>query len=411
MSNKLILFTADFPYGSGETFLETEITYLAKGFDEVLIISSNTLDKQTRNLPDNCSVERIDLQLSQSQKLFSILHIFDPLFWKELKIIRTVYKQKLTKGILATMFISLSRAKKVETYSKQLIENVKPEKKLYFYSYWCDDVAIGFAMIQKQNVGINTFCRVHRWDVYFDQSAVGYLPFRHCIADNIKSIFSISEDALQYMQNVWKVKNKGNLKLSRLGISEQVRIEHTQSSIFTIVSCSNLIPVKRVDLLAKAIMLLDGNFPLRWIHIGDGPERLKIEAIISTVSTTTEIKLMGRMSNTEVFELYKKIEPDIFINVSSSEGVPVSIMEAMSFGIPVIATNVGGNSEIVNEENGSLLPENFKISHLINVVESYKHSPHKRIKAYSTWKVFYNADINYISFVHQINGVILNSIV
>jgi len=407
MSNKLILFTADFPYGSGETFLETEITYLAKGFDEVLIISSNTVDIQTRYLPDNCSVERIDLQLSQSQKIFSILHIFHPLFWKELKVILTVYKQKLTKGILATMFISLCRAKKVETYSKQLIENSNPKKKLFFYSYWCDDVAIGLAMLQKQNVGIKTFCRVHRWDVYFDQSALGYLPLRHFIAENIKSIFSISEDALQYIQNVWKVKNTGNLKLSRLGISEQEKIEHTQNNIFTIVSCSNLIPVKRVDLLAKAIMLLDGNFPLRWSHIGDGPERLKIESIISTVSTSTEIKLLGLMSNSEVFELYKKIEPDIFINVSSSEGVPVSIMEAMSFGIPVIATNVGGNSEIVNEKNGILLNPNatsIEIEHAIRMIAGLTDIERndKMKSALSTWDEIYNAKRNYMHFIETV---------
>jgi glycosyltransferase involved in cell wall biosynthesis len=46
---------------------------------------------------------------------------------------------------------------------------------------------------------------------------------------------------------------------------------------------------------------------------------------------------------------------DLFINVSSSEGVPVSIMEAMSFGIPVIATAVGGTPEIVSEKTGWLI--------------------------------------------------------
>ena len=46
-----------------------------------------------------------------------------------------------------------------------------------------------------------------------------------------------------------------------------------------------------------------------------------------------------------------------FINVSSSEGVPVSIMEAMTFVISVITTDLGGNTEIVNEQNGWLLPK------------------------------------------------------
>ena len=47
---------------------------------------------------------------------------------------------------------------------------------------------------------------------------------------------------------------------------------------------------------------------------------------------------------------------DLFVNMSLSEGIPVSIMEAISFGIPIIATNVGGNAEIVNDETGVLIP-------------------------------------------------------
>lgn len=45
--------------------------------------------------------------------------------------------------------------------------------------------------------------------------------------------------------------------------------------------------------------------------------------------------------------------------MSLSEGIPVSIMEAISFGIPIIATNVGGNAEIVNDETGVLIPVNI----------------------------------------------------
>lgn len=50
---------------------------------------------------------------------------------------------------------------------------------------------------------------------------------------------------------------------------------------------------------------------------------------------------------------------DLFVNMSLSEGIPVSIMEAISFGIPIIATNVGGNAEIVNDETGVLIPVNI----------------------------------------------------
>lgn len=50
---------------------------------------------------------------------------------------------------------------------------------------------------------------------------------------------------------------------------------------------------------------------------------------------------MGYIANKDLLDWYKTNKPSIFINVSSSEGVPVSIMESMSCGIPTIATDVG----------------------------------------------------------------------
>ncbi|NMC40567.1 MAG: glycosyltransferase, partial [Bacteroidales bacterium] len=62
-----------------------------------------------------------------------------------------------------------------------------------------------------------------------------------------------------------------------------------------------------------------------------------------------------------------------FINVSSSEGVPVSVMEALSFGIPVIATDAGGTSEIVNNTNGRLIPVDFDPKDLAAIIENLVH--------------------------------------
>ncbi|MDN0055082.1 glycosyltransferase [Collinsella ihumii] len=60
-----------------------------------------------------------------------------------------------------------------------------------------------------------------------------------------------------------------------------------------------------------------------------------------------------------VLRIYGKEPIDLFVNVSESEGLPISIMEACGVGAPVLATDVGGTCEIVfNELNGRLLPAN-----------------------------------------------------
>ena len=66
-----------------------------------------------------------------------------------------------------------------------------------------------------------------------------------------------------------------------------------------------------------------------------------------------------------------KQEFDLFMNVSSSEWLPVSIMEAFSFVIPALVTAVGGNPEIVQEGAGILLDENPSINSITQNIENW----------------------------------------
>ena len=79
-----------------------------------------------------------------------------------------------------------------------------------------------------------------------------------------------------------------------------------------------------------------------------------------------KIDFRGNVKNSDLLEVYKNNQFDLFLNVSLSEGIPVSIMEALSFGIPCIATDVGGTKEIVIDGyNGWLLKKDFIYSHKI----------------------------------------------
>ena len=106
------------------------------------------------------------------------------------------------------------------------------------------------------------------------------------------------------------------------------------------------------------------------------------------------------------------IEIDVFVNSSESEGIPVSIMEAMSAGVPSIAPNVGGISELVGKDCGILLSSNPSIE---DISASYVLSVNKkddniRINARMQVSNNYNAEINYVGFIHSLENIIDNQI-
>ena len=98
----------------------------------------------------------------------------------------------------------------------------------------------------------------------------------------------------------------------------------------------------------------------------------------------------------------------LFINVSSSEGIPVSIMEAMSAGIPVIATAVGGTPEIVVDRmNGALLSAHPSPEAIAARILEYEALDADRKRSYreaalETWNRAYDANVNFPAFVRDL---------
>ena len=194
--------------------------------------------------------------------------------------------------------------------------------------------------------------------------------------------------------------------MARLGTREVKEVQPNRKRNI-LVSCSNLIPLKRVSLIAASLQYVDG-VDLEWYHFGDGPKRAKIDKL-AEISRREGVKihLMGEKSNDEILRWFEENAPNLFINVSTTEGIPVSIMEAMSFGTPVFATDVGGTSEIVSNENGKLLKPDITPEELGGMIQAFFLLNREdrlvfRSKARKTWKTKYNASVNYKQFVEEI---------
>tara|TARA_B100001287_G_scaffold238699_1_gene212265 strand:+ start:1537 stop:2769 length:1233 start_codon:yes stop_codon:yes gene_type:complete len=404
-SNILLFINGGFPYGNGETFIENEINQLSTLFDKVIIVSHDITSKEKRNIPNKISTYRERYSLMFLEKVIAFKYVFSRKFLNELVIIRSTYNKRITLGILKTMILSLYNAQRLKLVYNKFINQYKGEN-IFCYSYWCNDSALSLSLLKEKNKNLKTFSRIHRWDVYFEESKYNYLPFRHFIYKKLDAIFSISLDGIKYAEINWKLNDVKKLKLSRLGVNNKSNIRFSNNDVFKLVSCSNLIPVKRLDLIMDSLELLY-NVSLEWIVIGDGYLREELEKQISKLPISVKVNFLGRVHNKQIYELYDELNPQLFINLSSSEGVPVSIMEAISFGIPVIATNVGGTSEIVNNKNGYLLeanPSKFEVASKIQEFYnlSVQEKLRKRKSAFDTWHNKYNANNNYNKFAEDI---------
>ncbi len=108
-------------------------------------------------------------------------------------------------------------------------------------------------------------------------------------------------------------------------------------------------------------------------------------------------------------KFYQKNPADVFINVSSTEGTPVSVMEAASCGIPIIATSVGGNPEIVSERNGILLNPDLTADEIakaiLTVLDHPETATSKRKGSRAVWMERYNADANFRAFAERLKAI------
>lgn len=408
-SNHLILFTASFPFENGEPFLETEIRYLAKAFEKVTIISQANSTTNQREVPENVEVRNLKVKLSKAERVLSLMGRFSKIYREERRIIRETEGLNWNIPVIKTFVISLARAKKIEKIARNLNSEFA-EYSNYFYSYWSDDSAIGLALFRSKNPEIRCFSRVHGWDVYFEASAIGYLPMRKYLARNLDAIFAISQAGKDYCENRWGIDDPAKVRIARLGV-QQHEFHAGFQEPFTIVSCANMIPLKRIHLLIDALGMLETKKQIRWVHFGDGPlsEELKRRAA-TKIPEEIDVQFAGHRSNSELMQWYAENRPALFVNTSSTEGIPVSIMEAMSFGTPIIATDVGGTSEIVNGTNGKLIHAGFSANELKNELVKIINAGEEqmgryRSEAYKSWDKKFNSDTNYIHFIDQIKAL------
>jgi len=133
--------------------------------------------------------------------------------------------------------------------------------------------------------------------------------------------------------------------LRKIGIKKGSRL---------VVSLGRLTRLKGYDLLIKAFRKVAAVVPDSFLLIGgDGEEKVRLTELVESYGLGENIRLPGMVS--EIHELLAAC--DLYVNSSKWEGLPMTLLEAMAHGKPMVATRVGGNPEVVHEGiTGILVP-------------------------------------------------------
>jgi glycosyltransferase involved in cell wall biosynthesis len=151
-------------------------------------------------------------------------------------------------------------------------------------------------------------------------------------ANNVKSMHSVSARKIVRIYN-------GAVPLKRLAK------EHWPAKNgFTLLFVGRLAPVKNHALLLNAFRAAHSSMPsLRLWMVGDGSERKTLESLATGLGIAEQVTFWGQQLDVTPFFS----AADAFIMSSKSEGLPISLLQAFSLGLPAIVTNVGGMAEVV----------------------------------------------------------------
>jgi len=107
------------------------------------------------------------------------------------------------------------------------------------------------------------------------------------------------------------------------------------------------------DLISAFPGIKDTTPDAKLLIVGDGPYRAELEKLARQTDRHSSILFLGQKNQAELIEILSAT--DIFVNPSYSEGLPTSVMEAASIGLPIIATDVGGTKEIITTGKTGIL--------------------------------------------------------
>lgn len=388
----LVMFSSHYP---SEFTIPNELTVVAPHFEKVLYLPTllrGGAGESNAGLPSN--VEIIDLVAGAT------LHRQK---WHIPEAVTAVAAAAVRKGNLraylknARAYASIARRQLLLAQTLERFVTQRGLQDAVFYDYWFENSTLALALLKEQGVIRRAVARVHRFDLYDDPVRGWQVPFRERKAAALNRIVAISEHGRSYLASKLQPRLREKVVLSRLGVANQ-QLGPTPRGLPLVLSASHLQPFKQVDRIP--LVLSHVKTPMRWIHFGAGPlleeTRRRAEALPPHISW----EIAGAVPHPDVLRFYTQNAVSLFLSLSAEEGLPISMMEAASFGVPMMGYGVCGIPEIINATTGVLLDPAWALEQIARELDSaLSHERFDREAIAGFQRDHFNTHRNYERFV------------
>ncbi len=242
------------------------------------------------------------------------------------------------KSIYLLSFIELKSKKSKIDFSNLII-----------YTFWFNDYTLGATLLKQKNITIRVITGAHGFDLYPNRQEGNRIPFRKKAIELLDQIIVDSCEGKEYLDKNFST-NKNKFALLNSGVKmKEFKVKPSEDGIFRVTTLSRTHPVKRLERLLILLKELEiyCKFTIHYFHIGYGEELYNLKKLSEELKFKKfKIYFKGNLSSYELKKFFKKTPCDAFLNVSTSEGTSMALIESLSYSIPAIVTNVGGNKKI-----------------------------------------------------------------
>jgi glycosyltransferase involved in cell wall biosynthesis len=226
------------------------------------------------------------------------------------------------------------------------------------YAYWGHLAALSIP--KAWTLGAITCVRYHASDLYLHRPETGgFYPWRQEQNSATDLNVFISDHGRQYFSQTQGTPQQQNTAVCRLGSRDygppKPPTPNESNRTIIMVSASWIEPVKRVEEIAMLAGALARHREVIWHHFGSGHMEKVDEAVNAAREVGARVIFHGLVPVERLQLFYRETNISFFVNLSRDEGIPVSVMEAMNANIPIVATDVGGTSEVVIKGRSGVL--------------------------------------------------------